>query len=230
MKRRFCGAQSGAFLPSEFMRKTTKQATARKRGKRISFVGLDVCISERVRKGWDTFKKSDHCISLLEATSKALKRHRWGPIEKALRAEIAAERAREEYFKKNPFGPDILNAQVQLVIAYNDGDVATVRRLAEKKRKEISGSKKSRDADSFVSRLLTELILTEWLNNDGLCLAWFSPGALDLLLGATGLHSVSKDGAEAIKKRVKRLGLKGIVPALIEKRDVEIDGKLVILH
>lgn len=30
MKRRFCGPQSEAFLPSEFMRKTTKQAKGRK--------------------------------------------------------------------------------------------------------------------------------------------------------------------------------------------------------
>lgn len=232
------------------MRKPTKQAAARKKGKCISFAGLDVRISERILSRWKNLPASIKG-ELYKKAAKAKSRWYFLPMERSLRKEMLEEKAKG-YEKPSPIAelspyqpvwiPPIMSLpedERALIEAYREGRANDVRTLADRKAKRVQAARKrSKDSISSLDERknakrfeLTQILFEHWLVEDGLCLAWFSMGALDLLLGATGLHSVKMDGTEAIKKRINRtLGLRGIVPALIEKRDVEIDGKMVILR
>ena len=65
-------------------------------------------------------------------------------------------------------------------------------------------------------------LVREWLNEDGLCLAWFSIGALEMLLTKAGLWEAGKPVA-GIRQRVRRLGLERLRRPIVRTSHVNVD-------
>jgi hypothetical protein len=145
---------------------------------------------------------------------------------KLLTSEINKRKSREKYYQENPYGPNIFDDRVKLHIAINDGDENAIRNLARKLAKKGNGSS-TNAARSWPKE--DWVLLVNWFDRSGICLAWMSDGALDLILGYAGLNQVERDGALAIKSRLFRLGLKGVKPSIVKKKHIRIEGKTLFI-
>ena len=72
-------------------------------------------------------------------------------------------------------------------------------------------------------------LVRDWLNEDGLCLAWFSIGALEMLLTKAGLWEAGKPAA-GIRQRVRRLGLERLRRPIVRTSYVNVDVSPVKIY
>ncbi len=188
----------------------------------VEFHGLRVNISKRVLEAWRKVPIEDE-IALLEITSRAMTRFRYAPMRRALEKDIESRKKfragiGEAYLQKNVSDYD----RIQLIHAYDKRDWRAIRRIAA----QVEAQEKAMVKRPARYQGVEAVLLQDWFNRDGLCLAWFSFGALEALLRGATLWPV-KGSVKALEKRVLRLGLKPLRPALINTKHLVFSGKTV---
>jgi hypothetical protein len=188
------------------------------------FRGLRVEIGPRVQIEWRKVpiaEKSRLLESALAAWEKHDQSFKYGPMIK-----VIEERQRE----KACLGEHWLNytaiqhrltdrEQIELLNAYYQRDPLALHRIAARWERQKKAAPK-RERERFHGLDIT--LIREWLNQDGLCLAWFSMGALEKLLRKAGLCDTIKT-VEGVGKRVKGLGLERLRRPIVRTNHVKVN-------
>ena len=196
------------------------------------FRGLRVEIGPRVQTEWRKVpiaEKSRLLESALAAGKKHDQRFKYGPMIKAIE-ERQRGKARHSFSLTAILHRLDDHEQIELLDAYNKRDPQALRNIAARwERQKKAADKRQETAPERGREQLHGLDITlfcNWLNEDGLCLAWFSIGALEMLLRKAGLWEAGKT-VEGVGQRVLRLGLESLRPAIVHTKHVNIVGSTV---
>ena len=152
------------------------------------FRGLRVEIGPRVQNEWRKVPVVEILRlqkSVLAAWEKHNQRFVFKPIKKVIEERQREEaRLRAEWGLDLPFKDAIIQHMVsereliELQDAYYNRNPRALRKIASRMGGKEAADKRERERFHGLDIILVR----EWLNEDGLCLAWFSIGALEMLL------------------------------------------------
>ena len=196
------------------------------------FRGLRVEIGPRVQNEWRKVPIAE-ILRLRESVLAAWEKHKQRFLYKPI-SKVIEERQREEARLRAEMGPHWLNdpliqhmvyerERIELQDAYDNRDPRALRKIASRMERQKKAADK-RERERFHGLDIT--LVYEWLNEDDLCLAWFSAGALEKLLRKAGLWEAKKT-VEGVGQRVRRLGLKSLRPAIVHTKHMNIVGSTV---
>ncbi len=197
------------------------------------FRGLRIEIGQRVQNEWRKVPVVE-ILRLQESVLAAWEKHEQRFVYKPISKVIEESLREEARLRAELKGPHCLNdalirhrvnnrERIELLAAYEKRNPKVLRKIASRmERKEQTVDKRKRER--FHGLDIT--LVREWLNEDGLCLAWFSIGALEMLLRKAGLWDVGKPPA-GIRQRVTRLGLERLRRPIIRTSHVNVDGSPV---
>ena len=192
------------------------------------FRGLRVEIGPRVQNEWrkvSIAEESRLLESVLAAWEKHKQRFVYKPISKAIE-ERQRRRARHAFSITAIWHRLDDHEQIELLDAYYKRDPRALRNIASRWERQKKAAPE-REREQLYGLDIT--LVLEWLKEDGLCLAWFSAGALKKLLRKAGLWDAKKTVA-GVGQRVRRLGLKPLRPAIVHTKHVNIVASTVKIN
>ena len=160
--------------------------------------GLRVEIGTRAQNEWRKVPSAE-ILRLRESVLAAWEKHKQRFFYKPI-SKVIEERQREEARLRAEMEPHWLNdtliqhmvyerERIELQDTYNNRNPRALRKIASRMERQKRATDK-RERERFHGLDIT--LVYEWLNEDGLCLAWFSIGALEKLLTKAGLWEPEK--------------------------------------